>query len=81
MEQKLKTPDPRYTVTLEACGQTMPQYVARFCGNWIGWAESHNDAVKLCQREYERRLGKGYKVRLPSGKVVAASDDLLTRIE
>lgn len=51
-----KTPDPRYTVNLEACGQPMPQFVARFCGQWIGWRETREQAVALCHEIHTNRL-------------------------
>lgn len=52
----IKPPDPRYSVNLETCGQPMPQFVARFCGQWIGWRETRDQAVALCHEYHANRL-------------------------
>lgn len=31
----MKTPDQRYTVTREWCGESQPRWIARFCGEWL----------------------------------------------
>lgn len=41
--------DGRYSVRLEWCGHPSRRWVARFCGEWIGCAESRADAVKMSQ--------------------------------
>lgn len=54
---RTRTPDARYTVQLECCGQELPQYVARFCGEWIGWSETRQGAIDLCHEAYNERMG------------------------
>lgn len=41
--------DKRYAVELEHCGRGKPQYVARFCGGWVGRAPDKGDAWALAQ--------------------------------
>lgn len=40
--------DGRYTVTLEHTGQAQPVYVARFCGEFLGWAIRDAGAWLVC---------------------------------
>lgn len=47
--------DNRYTVTKEYCGQPKPQWVARFCGDWIGRDESKPGAWLQCQAHDDAR--------------------------
>jgi hypothetical protein len=44
-----KLPDSRYTVTREGCGYPGPRYVSRFCGDWIGSADTRAGAVALAR--------------------------------
>lgn len=37
--------DQRYTVTREFCGMAEPQFVIRFCGDWIDSRRSYPAAV------------------------------------
>ena len=41
-------PDTRYTVTLEHTGHPVPQYVARWLGEFIGSASISREAWSLC---------------------------------
>ncbi len=61
--------DARYTVAREYTGQT-PQisglrvgerWVARFCGDWIGAADSRPDARALADTHYDDRMVQAYK--------------------
>ena len=36
--------DERYSISLEHCGYKEPQYVARFCDEWIGWKPTRSEA-------------------------------------
>jgi len=40
--------DERYSVNKEWCGHSKQKFVARFCGDWIGKAETKNKAWLLC---------------------------------
>lgn len=42
------TLDGRYAVQLEFCGHADPRPVARFCGEWVGSADTHLRAALLC---------------------------------
>lgn len=48
--------DQRYTVTLENTGRCRPQFVARFCGDWIGAAAIKSDAETLACDHAATRL-------------------------
>lgn len=48
--------DRRYTVTLEWFGESMPGYVARFCGEWIDHASTKEAAWVLCAAYEDRRM-------------------------
>jgi hypothetical protein len=37
--------DKRYTITREWCGYEKPQYVVRFCGEWIASHSTHGAAL------------------------------------
>lgn len=39
--------DNRYTITLEFCGYPSAKYVARFCGDWLGWSDTKAGAQAL----------------------------------
>ena len=43
----MKGYDSRYTIALEHCGQLTPQYVIRFCGDWIGSAPTKQEAEEF----------------------------------
>lgn len=45
---RITAADKRYSVRQEFTGQPRPVYVARFCGNWIGWAPTKAEAQSLC---------------------------------
>lgn len=49
-------PDVRYTVRLEGTGAPKPEYVARFCGEFIGAKETQADAEALTMTDYFRRM-------------------------
>jgi hypothetical protein len=50
-----RLPDCRYTVAPEFTGNFRrpgePCHVARFCGGWIGRADTRGEAVALARRE------------------------------
>lgn len=48
-------PDHRYTVTREYIGRDHRAYVARFCGAWIGWAETEPQAWRLAAQHNATR--------------------------
>lgn len=37
--------DRRYSITREYCGYRKPQWVARFCGDWLGCAPGRRGAI------------------------------------
>lgn len=52
------TVDERYQVTLEYTGHKEPQYVARFCDDWIDCREYYTQACMLCVfHSDDKRLG------------------------
>lgn len=48
--------DFRYGIDLEYCGQAKAQYVARFCGEWIGCADNYSESVLLCVYHNDKRF-------------------------
>lgn len=52
--------DRRYAVRLEYCGKPHQQWVARFCGDWIGSAPygKYTDAVALCHEHQKERMAR-----------------------
>lgn len=48
-------PDGRYTVTLEHAGAPQPQWVARFCGEWLGARHTESGAAILCHMKETAR--------------------------
>lgn len=46
--------DGRYTIGLEFTGKPTRQYVARFCGDWIGARDSFDSALSLLIGERAR---------------------------
>lgn len=49
--------DPRYTVTQEWTGHEKPQFVIRFCGDWIASRQFLGSAIMLAAEEKARRNG------------------------
>ncbi|MGZ8887996.1 MAG: hypothetical protein ACXW1D_00390 [Halobacteriota archaeon] len=45
--------DARYTISREYCGVAIPQWVVRFCGEWVDCAPTEDRAKELA-REYDR---------------------------
>lgn len=39
--------DSRYTIQKEFCGYTEAKHVVRFCGEWVGKADTRLEAIKL----------------------------------
>ena len=48
--------DRRFSVRPEFCGYRARQYVARFCGEWIGEARTRSEARELVRSWRERRF-------------------------
>jgi hypothetical protein len=48
--------DNRYTCNLEYCGQAEPRWVVRFCGEWVGRADSKEDGILLAAEHSSRRM-------------------------
>lgn len=48
--------DSRYTVTLEHTGQVKPVYVARFCGDFLGWSNRDAGAWLVCAEHKTLRM-------------------------
>lgn len=48
--------DARYSVTREYTGADVAQYVARFCGEWIGSAPTAEGASALTHEHARQRL-------------------------
>lgn len=65
--------DRRYTIRQEYCGHVTPQWVARFCGDWIGSHETREGAEDLAKafdaptihvaHAVSRRNGVSYRAR------------------
>ena len=49
--------DPRWTISREWTGQEKPQFVVRFCDDWIGQRAFFDSAVMLAVGENARRNG------------------------
>lgn len=49
------TKDARYSVQLEWCGYAQPKFVARFCGDWLGWRDTREEARQLCKEHIRER--------------------------
>lgn len=49
--------DRNYTVTREYCGEAKPQYVVRYCGEWIGRSAFKGSAFMLAVGDHARRNG------------------------
>lgn len=50
--------DARYSVTREYTGAPWPQYVVRFCGDWVGNADTPEDASALAADHARQRQGE-----------------------
>ena len=52
--------DRRYSVQIEYCGRQNPQWVARFCGDWLGSAPwgHYADAVRICLEHQTERMAR-----------------------
>ena len=48
-------PDKRYKVQPEYCGHREPQFVIRFCEEWITSRASLDAAIEVCRGEARRR--------------------------
>lgn len=42
--------DHRFNIAREFCGHGVPQFVARFCGEWIGCAATQGAARELADQ-------------------------------
>lgn len=42
--------DRRFSIAREFCGHATPQFVARFCGEWIGRAATKGEARELADQ-------------------------------
>lgn len=49
--------DSRYTITLEYTGKADPQYVLRFCGEWIASSAFYSSMVTRAIGESQVRRG------------------------
>lgn len=50
------TQDRRYSIRREYCGHATAQWVARFCGAWLGCSSTQMGAVELASVHQEGRL-------------------------
>jgi len=48
--------DSRYSINQEYCGESLPRYIARFCGDWLGKANTMTGAQLIAIRHHERLL-------------------------
>lgn len=51
-------PDRRYSIAREYCGCERPQWVVRFCGDWIGRAAQRADALSIALGHQASRSGR-----------------------
>ena len=58
MRRETSKHDKRYTIAREYCGQVEPQYVARFCGEWLGRSANKSDARNMCDVHRENLISK-----------------------
>ncbi len=49
--------DQRYTIALEQTGKPKPQYVIRFCDEWVGSADNVQDATLSAILHQGTRMG------------------------
>lgn len=49
--------DHRYTVEKEFCGHPAPQFIARFCNEWIGQSQFYSSAALLAIGHDANRRG------------------------
>lgn len=57
MPSGARVTDSRYTIDKEFTGAPKPQFVARFCGDWIGASAFYSSALALLAGEQARRNG------------------------
>lgn len=62
-------PDKRYTVRPEYTGSPRLQYVARFCGDWVGSADTYTAATQAAKTH---RIGFCNAAGIPVPEGVAA---------
>ncbi len=55
--------DSRYTVAREFTGAPRPQYVTRFCGEWIGASATRKDARILATSHRFKTAPAAFRVR------------------
>lgn len=53
-----RTPDTRYKITREHSGKAKPQFVARFCDEFIGQSAFYTSAVVMAVGHNAMRLGE-----------------------
>ncbi len=54
-------PDGRYSIALEYCGEATPQWIARFCDDWLGAFSTLDDAESAASEHREparRAIGR-----------------------
>jgi hypothetical protein len=49
--------DTRYSIRKEYTGHATPQWVARFCGEWIGSSQFYSSALMFASGHNARRNG------------------------
>jgi hypothetical protein len=49
--------DQRYTVTQEFTGRDKPQWVVRFCGDWVASSASKSSAIVRAVGHHRERMG------------------------
>lgn len=53
--------DKRYSVNLEWAGEANKQWIARFCGEWVGKGRDKQEAIELAQEHYDNNKINGAK--------------------
>jgi hypothetical protein len=48
--------DSRYTIQKEFCGHKEAKHIVRFCGDWVGKADSRVEAIKIASAHREKML-------------------------
>ncbi len=51
---KIKTPDARYTIGREWCGQVNPMWIVRFCTHWVAKADTLQEAEEIAEKHNKR---------------------------
>lgn len=49
--------DPRYSIRREWCGEARRPFVVRFCGEWVGKANTRSLALDIARDHHARRWG------------------------